>query len=380
MPEATIKNARIVLANEVVEGAVHIRDGLIADVSTGPSAVNSAEDFEGSYLMPGLVELHTDNLERHMMPRPNAYWPSVSAVVAHDGEIAAAGFTTVFDALSLGDVDKSSQRITRLGEMADSIESARRDGLLRIDHRLHLRCEVSYPALEIILDRMIVSPLVNLVSVMDHSPGQRQFATVEQYSDYYMRKYGLDDAEMKLFILQRLEDRDRHSEVNRRYTVQRAQARGLCLASHDDATEDHVREAVADGMAIAEFPTTVAAAKASHDSGMKVLMGGPNVVRGGSHSGNVAASELAALGLLDIVSSDYVPASLLQAAFLLAETTDSFSLPRAIATVTHTPARSVGLDDRGEIAPGLRADLIKVSANGAQPVVRSVWCGGSRVA
>ena len=215
---------------------------------------------------------------------------------------------------------------------------------------------------------------------MDHSPGQRQFATIEQYTKYYMRKFGLDEQEMKRFVAQRLEDRDRHSEVNRRYTVQRAQAHGLCLASHDDATEDHVREAVADGMAIAEFPTTVEAARASHDNGMKVLMGGPNVVRGGSHSGNVAASELAAQGLLDIVSSDYVPASLLQAAFLLAGNSDSFTLPRAIATVTRTPARSVGLDDRGEIAQGLRADLIKVNAEGTQPVVRSVWCEGSRVA
>ena len=354
-----------------------MRDGIIADVSTGSSAVRGAEDFEKNYLIPGLVELHTDNLERHMMPRPNAYWPSVSAVVAHDGEIAAAGFTTVFDALSLGDVDKSSQRITRLGEMADSIESARRDGLLRIDHRLHLRCEVSYPALETILDRMIVSPLVSLVSVMDHSPGQRQFATVEQYSNYYMRKYGLDDNEMKQFIAQRLEDHDRHSEVNRRYTVQRAQARGLCLASHDDATEDHVREAVSDGMAIAEFPTTVEAAKASHDSGMKVLMGGPNVVRGGSHSGNVAASELAAQG----TSGHHLKRLCAGEPFAgrLSACRKHRRPSRCRAPSRRSRARrpaASGLDDRGEIAQGLRADLIRVRADGAQPVVRSVWSAG----
>lgn len=380
MHETCFKNVRIVLADEVVDGTVNIRDGVISDISHGSSALPSAIDLEGDYLMPGLVELHTDNLERHMMPRPGAYWPSVAAVVAHDGEIAAAGFTTVFDALALGDVDQKSQRVQRLGEMSESIDAARRDGLLRAEHHLHLRCEVSYPALSAMVDMMIDSPLANLVSVMDHSPGQRQFATVEQYSRYYMSKYGMDGEEIKRFISQRMEDQARFSEPNRKYTVESAHARGLRLASHDDATEDHVREAVADGMVIAEFPTTVAAARASHEGGLKVLMGGPNVVRGGSHSGNVSARELAGQGLLDIISSDYVPSSLLQAAFLLADEVDGFDLPAAIRTIARAPAESVGLDDRGEIAQGLRGDLIQVHKSGAHPVVRSVWREGRRVA
>ena len=380
MPETSFKNARIVLANEVIEGTVNVRDGIVSDVSQGGSAVPSAIDIEGNYLMPGLVELHTDNLERHMMPRPGAYWPSVAAVVAHDGEVAAAGFTTVFDALALGDVDQKSQRVQRLGEMSESIDAARRDGLLRAEHHLHLRCEVSYPALSAMVDMMIDSPLANLVSVMDHSPGQRQFATVEQYSRYYMSKYGMDGEEIKRFVSQRLEDQVRYSEPNRKYTVESAQARGLRLASHDDATEDHVREAVADGMVIAEFPTTVAAARASHEGGLKVLMGGPNVVRGGSHSGNVSARELADHGFLDIISSDYVPSSLLQAAFLLSEQVEEIDLPAATRTITRAPAESVGLDDRGEIAQGLRGDLIQVHKSETHPVVRSVWREGRRVA
>ncbi len=380
MHEVSFRNARIVLADEVIDGSVNVRNGVIADISAGPSALPAATDMDGDYLMPGLVELHTDNLERHMMPRPGAYWPSVAAVVAHDGEVAAAGFTTVFDALALGDVDQKSQRVQRLGEMSESIDAARRNGLLRAEHHLHLRCEVSYPSLSAMIDMMIDSPLANLVSVMDHSPGQRQFATVEQYSRYYMSKYGMNGEEIKRFVSQRMEDQARHSAPNRKYTVESAHARGLRLASHDDATEDHVREAVADGMVIAEFPTTVAAARASHDGGLKVLMGGPNVVRGGSHSGNVSARELADQGLLDIISSDYVPSSLLQAAFLLAEDVEDFDLPAAVRTITRAPAESVGLDDRGEIAQGLRGDLIQVHKSGAHPVVRSVWREGNRVA
>ncbi|MEA0991921.1 alpha-D-ribose 1-methylphosphonate 5-triphosphate diphosphatase, partial [Pseudomonas aeruginosa] len=216
-------------------------------------------------------------------------------------------------------------------------------------------------------------------------PGQRQFARLEKYREYYQGKYHLSDAEMDAFIVEQVANSERYSDAARAAIVDVCQGRGLSVASHDDATLAHVRESAGYGMAIAEFPTTVEAARASHEHGLQVLMGAPNVVRGGSHSGNVAAAQLAGIGVLDILSSDYYPASLLHAALLLAGEHSEYDairydLPRAVAMVSRTPALAAGLTDRGEIRVGLRADLLQARALGNnQPVVRQVWRGGQRV-
>ncbi|RYI18772.1 MAG: alpha-D-ribose 1-methylphosphonate 5-triphosphate diphosphatase, partial [Acetobacteraceae bacterium] len=152
---------------------------------------------------------------------------------------------------------------------------------------------------------------------------------------------------------------------------------GAVLASHDDTDISHVARSAEHGVQFAEFPTTLAAARACNDHGIKVMMGAPNLIRGGSHSGNVAAADLAEAALLDIISSDYVPSSLLSAGLLLGDLWGDTS--RGIATVTEAPARAVGLSDRGKILPGLRADLARVSRIGNPAVVRSVWVRGSRV-
>jgi alpha-D-ribose 1-methylphosphonate 5-triphosphate diphosphatase len=219
---------------------------------------------------------------------------------------------------------------------------------------------------------------VDMVSIMDHTPGQRQFATVEKYRDYYMNKYGYTAEQFDEFLERQMAAHERYSASNRSAIVALAKQQGLAIASHDDATSAHVEEAIADGMTIAEFPTTIAAAALSHERGMQVLMGAPNVIRGGSHSGNVSALDLAERGLLDILSSDYVPGSLLQSAFRLAEG-KHISLPQSVAKVSRNPAAAVGLTDRGEIAPGKRADLVHVRDVEGLAVVRTVWREGKRV-
>lgn len=377
--ELILTNARVVTADRVINGTLMIRDGVIAALDEGNSQLPQAQDLGGDYLMPGLVELHTDNLEKHMTPRPGVDWPTASAVLTHDAQIIAAGITTVFDALSIGDINPRGKRMQQLPAMLDAVASAEAAGDTRAEHRLHLRCEVCHPdALSLFRD-LVEHPLVKLVSVMDHSPGQRQFAREDKYREYYMGKYHLSAAEMDAFSDQQTANSRQYSDRQRLAVVEICQARGLALASHDDATLAHVEESAGLGMAIAEFPTTLEAAEASHVSGLKVLMGAPNVVRGGSHSGNIAAADLAQRGVLDILSSDYYPASLLQAAFLLAAFDNSYDLPKAIATVSLLPAQAVGLDDRGEIRPGLRADLLQASDRQGQPVVRQVWRQGRRV-
>ena len=378
--EWCVDNALIVTRDEVVEhGNLLVRDGIIAAVDIGGLRQPSAIDFGGDYLIPGLVELHTDNLEKHFAPRPGVRWPSTLAVLGHDAQICAAGITTVLDAVAVGDVRDGQTRLEMLREMVGAIGAAQSAGILRAEHYLHLRCEVSYGALIELIEPLAGLSWLKLVSVMDHTPGQRQFVSVAKYREYYQGKFGLTDDEMESFIANQIAAAKANGEANRRAVVALCRDRGIPLASHDDATAAHVAEAAGDGMVVAEFPTTVEAAAMSRSSGMKIMMGGPNLVRGSSHSGNISARALAEQGLLDIVSSDYVPSSMLHGVFLLRDSVPGIELPAAIAMVATHPAEAVGLHDRGEIAAGKRADLLRVALVDGVPVVRSVWRQGQRV-
>jgi alpha-D-ribose 1-methylphosphonate 5-triphosphate diphosphatase len=375
--ETVFTNARIVLADEVIQGSIAMCEGRIAALDQGHC--NSGENLEGDYLVPGLVELHTDNFERHLLPRPMVRWPDLPALLGHDAEIAAAGITTVYDALGLGDMGLEGVRGQDMRSVIDSIGAAMAAGLLRAEHRLHVRCELPAPNLLSLFQPFRDHPLVGLISVMDHTPGQRQWENLEHARVYYCGKKGWTEEAFMNSIAGARENQERYAVPHRRYFVEHARSRGIPLASHDDTLPEHVEEAEREGVAISEFPTRVEAARAAREKGMTIVMGAPNVVRRGSHSGNVAATELARRGLLDALSSDYVPSSLMMAAFRLTRDAD-FSLPQALATVSRNPAAAVGLADRGEIGLGLRADLARVRCAGDEPVVRAVWREGRRVA
>lgn len=378
MTETIFKNARLVLPDTVVRGDLVVRDGVIAAMDTAGSGTHG-EDCEGDWLVPGLVELHTDHLESHFVPRPRVRWNPLAAVQAHDAQIAASGITTVFDALRVGMDEDARITAADMRLLADAIEEGQQRDRLRADHFIHLRCEVS--AADVIEGVRLFEddPRFRLASLMDHTPGQRQFVSMEAYKIYYQGKTGMSDADFEEFTAKRQALAGKYSVANRAEVASLCHGRGIVLASHDDATIAHVDEAIDQGIRVAEFPTTLEAAKASHAAGMMVLMGAPNVVRGGSHSGNVSARELAENGLLDVLSSDYVPFSLLQAAFMLAETVEGFSVNQAINMVTKVPAEAVGLNDRGAIEVGRRADLVRVRTEADVPIVRSVWREGRRV-
>jgi alpha-D-ribose 1-methylphosphonate 5-triphosphate diphosphatase len=377
--ELVLRNARLITRDDCVLGALRVEAGRIADVDPGPAPGRGGIDCEGDWLVPGLVELHTDVLERHAFPRPGVRWPEQAAVVAYDAQLATAGITTSFDSLAIGYVIDNGQRPRDPRPLAEAIRAAQLRGLLRAQHFLHVRCEVGTAQVLTDFEPFVDDPLVRLVSLMDHTPGQRQFVSLDKYREYYQGKYGLSDAQLTALIDSRRADQLTYAAHHRAEITRRCHARGLALVSHDDATVAHVEEAVKVGTAIAEFPTTLEAARAARAYGLAILAGAPNVICGGSHSGNVAAAELAREGLLDILSSDYVPASLLHAALLL-HTELGWSAPAAIATVTATPAERAGLDDRGELAPGHRADLVRVRIIDGFPVVQAVWRQGRRVA
>jgi len=370
-----ITNALIVTKSEVLRGSVHTVDGWIEAVDPAPSALPAAIDLEGDFLIPGLVETHTDNLEKHLIPRPDVLWPSpMAALMAHDAEISCAGITTVLDGVFLG--FNHTMRRELVHSSIDAIRKAHERALCRCDHMIHLRCEVPEAALMDYFEPYVGDPLLKLVSLNDHTPGQRQWRELESYKAYYKLKDKSEEA-ITRFINGHREQQMKHAAGNRRRVAEICRTLGITLASHDDTRED-VHQAVDEGVVISEFPTTREAAQTARARGLRIVAGAPNLVRGGSHSGNVSARGLAASGLLDSLSSDYVPSSLLQAAFCLYHNLD-YKLPDAIAKVSANPADMIGLHDRGEIMPGKRADLVRVSIMENLPIVRAVWREGKRV-
>jgi alpha-D-ribose 1-methylphosphonate 5-triphosphate diphosphatase len=378
MNEQIYTNYRLQLPDEEVVGTLVVKDGLIADIQ--PDVTPIGQDGQRNYLMPGLIELHTDNLERCISPRPGIQWPIESAVVFHDRQLVSAGVTTVYDAIALGDVYPGSLRLTNFDEMIDTLFQGQLSGRFAADHWLHLRCEVSYKYVVAITEEYVNCPLLSLISLMDHTPGQRQFVNLESYKSYYTKKHGFPVSEIDSFIQQRQLEQRQYSEENTMALVQLAKSKNVVLASHDDATDEHVREAIENGVTIAEFPTTIEAAAEAHKQGLKVLVGAPNIVLGCSHSGNVSAMELVQRNQVDILSSDYAPLSLLQAIFIIRKKMNK-PLYETIKLVSSNPAKAVKLfHDRGSLEVGKRADMITVHDDGVVPCLTSVIVRGYRVA
>ena len=377
MTEAIVlTNARIVTAEEVVDGTLVMRDGLIAEVAPGPSRAPGAIDLDGDWLLPGLVELHTDNLERAFSPRLGVRWPADAAMLTHDSQVAAAGITTVGDAVCVGYYGGKSERLDYLNLSIDVLHRAQAARALKADHFLHLRLELADPHMLELFEPLMREPSLRLISFMDHTPGQRQYRDVARFRALHA---GRGEADVDALIERRVEQQRLHAQSQLDAVLQLIEGHSAIRASHDDTTPEHVADALACGCRIAEFPTTIAAAEAARAGGMSIVMGAPNLVLGASHSGNVSAAELVEIGLLDVFSSDYVPASLLHAAFLLHEGF-GIPMPDAIAPITRTPAELIGLADRGRIALGRRADLVRTRSVGTTPTVVAVWRHGRRIA
>lgn len=379
--ETILANATLVLPGETVRGTLVLRDGVIAAMDIGAAVPKGSVDCGGDYLAPGLVELHTDNLERHMHPRPKVNWPHMASILAHDREMASVGITTVFDAIRVGSIQSSmNKRLRRkyAREVANEVSSLRAQGALKIRHHIHLRAETCSETLIKELDEFGAQDRVGIVSLMDHTPGQRQFADVAKFEAYVRGKYNLPEDGFAEYIAFLKDLRAQFGDHHERAVVAAAARFGAVLASHDDTTAKQVEQSGQHGVRLAEFPTTIEAARACREIGIATILGGPNLVRGGSHSGNVTAIDLANLDLLDIVSSDYVPASLLLSAVQLGQHWDDMA--RGMATVTVTPAQMVGLTDRGRLEVGLAADVIRFGLTEHVPALQSVWSRGHRVA
>lgn len=380
MSEIILTNAKIILENEIIEGSVQINNGVIKAVDQGRSYHAAAVDVEGDFIAPGLIEMHTDNMEKHFVPRPGVFWPDpLAAAMAHDAQMAASGVTTVYDSVCAGTISKEKDyRRDIFPSVMNAVAQGLETGVFRIDHRIHIRCELTGDSVVEEIEPWMNSPLVLLGSLMDHTPGQRQWRNLEDLKRYNVGSGEKTLDEHERDVLLRMEKGPVNCARNWPRVVELFQQRGIPIATHDDTTEDDVLAGVASRAVISEFPITIEAAKAAQRFGLATIAGAPNVVRGGSHSGGVSAAVLATEGLLNGLSSDYVPASLMQAVLVLVRR-DSLALHEAMGMVTWRIADMLNLSDRGRLKPGLRADIIRFRDIDSTPLVRSLWCQGERV-
>lgn len=375
----TLSQARVLTPEGLIDGAVDIEGGVIAALRPGAEPAGAA-DLDGDFLIPGIVDVHTDHVEAHVFPRAGVQWDFLNALMAHDAVVIAGGTTTVLDSLCVGASMKRPERRDLLVPLVAALERGRAAGLFRADHLLHLRCEICDPDTIPLADATITSPLVRLVSVMDHTPGDRQSLDPERWLGRMAKDMALEMTEARVAMAELLDRSARVGARVRAHVVARARSARLPLMSHDDRTPAQVDQARAEGATVSEFPTTLEAAAHARAQGLSVVMGAPNLLRGGSQSGNVSLRALLEADLCDVLSSDYIPRSPLDAAFAIGfDTSLPQNLARAISMVTEAPARLAGLTDRGRIATGLRADLVQVRRTGAHNHVVAVWREGRRV-
>jgi alpha-D-ribose 1-methylphosphonate 5-triphosphate diphosphatase len=374
-----LTNCHIIAPDSTFHGSLEIRGETISQVNDGASGLSAAIDLENHFLLPGCVELHTDNLEKHLQPR-GSQWPALPALLAHDAQVASLGITTVFNALCIG-VDSDLHGLPRdfSQPAVEALRQAGEAGMLRADHFIHARCELPHPDTPSLLENILRHPRLRLASLMDHTPGQRQVTDLNRFRRGLERMGPVSDGWFENLVATERDKQERYAGPNRQQLVEMLRSQQIPLASHDDANDEHIAEAIRDGVTISEFPTTLAAATAARAAGLRNVMGAPNVVLGGSQSGNLAAAEAARLQLVDALSSDYAPVSLIHAAFQIARES-ALPIEETVRWISANPASMARLEDRGRIEPGLRADLVEVALIHDVPCVVRVWRQGVRVA
>ncbi|MDP6351072.1 MAG: alpha-D-ribose 1-methylphosphonate 5-triphosphate diphosphatase [Alphaproteobacteria bacterium] len=372
-----LTGARLVLADTMDNGgAVLIEDGVIAAIDP-ESAPRSATEvaLDGQLLMPGLIDVHCDALEKDIEPRPNVRFPFALAIAQADKRNAAAGITTAFHALSFAQGEIGVRDVDVAEAVVRAVHDYRPHGL--IDNRVHCRWEVTDPAGLASVLAVIEAGQAHLISLMDHTPGRGQFKDEAAFRAYFAAAYGKSTAELDAILRAKYDNADR-AGAGMGAIAAAAKAHGVPLASHDDDSPERVAMMAALGAALSEFPIDLATARAAEDHGMATLFGAPNLVRGASQSGAVRALDAVRAGLARCLCSDYAPAMLPAALFGLAEA-GTLTWPEAAALAADHPARAVGLADRGVIAPGLRADLAAWRISGDWPQVTRCWVAGREV-
>ncbi|MBH5373136.1 alpha-D-ribose 1-methylphosphonate 5-triphosphate diphosphatase [Bradyrhizobium glycinis] len=371
-----LSDVRTVLPDGVLERAsVRIEEGLIKEVVEGP--VRGGVTCKGLLLLPGFIDMHGDMIERDIEPRPRVHMPIELGLRDLDRNLAGCGITTAYAALSFS--PSSTYGHVRSYEHTCLVirELRRMRNRLLVDHKVHARFELTFPnALQVIND-LIAEGNVDLVSLNDHTPGQGQYRDIERLVDSIAAHKGLSQAEAAQTVARRIEEASRPEHqlaATLSAIALTCRAHKVAMASHDDDTPRKVEMMAALGVVISEFPVTLEAADAARSRGLRTAMGAPNALRGESYSGNLSARQAHREGLLDILAADYHPSAMLPAVLELARI-DPLGLAGAARLASANTAKALGLDDRGEIVPGKRADLVLADDRGIGHVIATISGG-----
>ncbi len=371
-----ITHAQLVMENDVLDDAsLLIEDGKIAAICPTTASAAKEINIQQQYLMPGMIDLHCDALEKEVEPRPNVLFPFDFACAQADKRNAAAGITTVYHALSFASNELGVRNIDTAADIARAVHQWRPHGL--VDNRVHCRYEITDPNALPVLKTLLNEEAIHLISMMDHTPGQGQFKDLNAYRDYLIRNYKKTADEVHTLVEHKIETAV-GAFARMQELVELAHVAGIAVASHDDDSPERIDTMCSIGANISEFPITLEAARAAKEKGMYTIYGAPNIMRGKSQSGSMKAIDAIHHQLADCLCADYAPATLIVAIFKVIEATE-LNLPQAMQLVCKNPAAAAGLDDRGSIECGKRADLICVGTPGALPQVTRVWVHGQQV-
>ncbi|MEC5397534.1 alpha-D-ribose 1-methylphosphonate 5-triphosphate diphosphatase [Uliginosibacterium sp. H1] len=368
-------NARVVLPDQVLDrAAVLVEDGIIRAISPESGGDAQPVDLRGQWLLPGMVDLHCDAIEKEAEPRAKVMFPLDFACLQVDRRNAAAGITTPYHALSFANTEWGVRNNDTAAELVREVK--RLQSQLLVDNRIHLRYEITdATALPIIME-LLDEGSVDLLSIMDHTPGQGQFKHLDAYVAYMMGNHGSSREE----ALQNAQDKmaARQDADDRVFAImERAKSLGIPTASHDDDDPQRVATMKGLGASMSEFPINLETARAAHQQGLPTILGAPNVMRGRSQSGSMRAVDAIVAGVADCLCADYAPATMLAALFTLLKQ-EVLPMHEAMKLVAGNPARAAGLHDRGEIVVGKRADLVAVTETGGLPMATGTWVAGRR--
>ena len=373
-----LSNFEIVLQDHVIErGSLRIEGGLIAEIRE--EAVEGADiEGRGKLLLPGFVDIHGDMIEKEVEPRANVRMPIELGIYDLDKKLASCGVTTAYAALAFTPATYGHVRsIEHTRAMIQTLAAMRNE--LLIDHRVHGRFEVTFLPAVTEAKALIDTGALHLISLMDHTPGQGQYRDIELHIANMAKARKISEAQAAELVNKRIADRTEHGDSMEIINglARLARESGVVLASHDDDTAEKVALLHSLGAAISEFPINVAAAAEAKRLGLATAMGAPNALRGLSYSGNLSAREAYEADVLDILASDYHPSAILPAVIALAEIGEG-GLAASVALASANPAKALGLNDRGRIAEGMRADLV-IAERGRVPRLRSTIRDGRMI-
>lgn len=362
--QTIIRSMNVLIDGEFKGADIVIQGDTITAVSAYKS-IDVAIDLGDKRIVPGFVDLHGDAIEKEIEPRPGARFPTAMAVVELDKKLSMAGITTMYHAVGFNDEELRKGRGTEQSkELIEEIYEANKKHL-GVDNLVHARFEITSESSLFTIKQLISEKKISMLSLMDHSPGQGQFKTMEAWKKYHLSTYDITDEDVEEYIKSKT-SKDKVGIVEE--LVAFVREHNIPILSHDDDCEEKLNTLKNLGVTFSEFPLNLEVAKKAKSMNISTGMGAPNVVRGGSQSGNIAAKQLVKEGVCDYLCSDYHPASLLMSPYRLKEDVD-LALEDGFAMISSTPARLAGLEDKGEIAKGKKADIVIIDESHFPKVV-----------